>query len=99
MVADQTRAIRKVRANTNKAYVNAKGQEVKPKEFDEEFICSCPKKCTDPKKLPLKTRRQIFNMFWNIGSYEGKFEAQDSSGSFSKSNKISIYKNERMKKF
>lgn len=35
-------------------------------------MCTCPKKCTDPKKLPLKTRRQIFNMFWNIGSYEGR---------------------------
>lgn len=72
IVADQTRAIRKIRANTNKPYVNAKGVEVQPKEFDEEFICTCPKKCTDPKKLSLKTRRQIFNMFWSIGSYEGR---------------------------
>lgn len=72
IIADQTRAIRKIRANTNKPYVNAKGCEVKPKEFDETFVCTCPKKCTDPKKLPLKTRRQIFNMFWNIGSYEGR---------------------------
>ncbi|CRK98754.1 CLUMA_CG011919, isoform A [Clunio marinus] len=72
MIPDQTRAIRKARANTNKPYVNAKGQEVKPKEFDDSFECTCPKKCTDPKKLPLKTRRQIFNMFWNIGSYEGR---------------------------
>lgn len=72
IIPDQTRAIRKVRANTNKAYVNAKGQEVKPKEFDETFACTCPKYCTDPKKLPLKTRRQIFNIFWNIGSYEGR---------------------------
>lgn len=72
VIPDQTRAIRKKRANTNQAYVNAKGQEVKPKEFDEMFVCTCPKKCTEPKKLPLKTRRQIFNMFWNIGSYEGR---------------------------
>lgn len=72
MIPDQTRAIRKIRANTNKPYINAKGQEVKPKEFNEDFYCSCPKKCTDPKKLPLKMRRQIFNMFWSIGSYEGR---------------------------
>ena len=45
---------------------------MKPKEFDEDFICKCPKKCTEPSKLPLKMRRQIFNMFWNIGSYEGR---------------------------
>lgn len=72
VIPDQTRAIRKIRANTNKAYVNAKGQEVKPKEFDETFNCICPKKCTDPSRLPLKTRRQLFQMFWNIGSYEGR---------------------------
>lgn len=72
IIPDQTRAIRKIRANTNKAYVNAKGQEVKPKLFDESFECKCPKLCTEPKKLPLKTRRQIFNIFWNIGSYEGR---------------------------
>lgn len=72
VIPDQTRAIRKIRANTNKAYVNAKGVEVRPKEFDATFICTCPKKCTEPNKLPLKTRRQIFNMFWNIGSYEGR---------------------------
>lgn len=72
MIADQTRAIRKIRANTNQAYINAKGQEVKPKEFDETFVCTCPKKCTDPSRLPLKTRRKIFQMFWNIGSYEGR---------------------------
>jgi hypothetical protein len=71
-ISDQTRAIRKIRANTNKAYVNAKGKEVMPKTFDEFFVCSCPKRCTDPKKLSLKTRRQIFNMFWSIGSYEGR---------------------------
>lgn len=72
MIPDQTRAIRKVLANTNKPYVNAKGIEVKPKEFDSEFECSCPKACTDPSKLPLKMRRQIFNLFWSIGSYEGR---------------------------
>lgn len=65
VIADQTRAIRKIRANTNKPYVNAKGQEVKPKEFDELFMCTCPKHCTDPKKLPLKTRRQVrFNSLY-----------------------------------
>ena len=42
------------------------------KEFDESYVCSCPKKCTDPKKLSAKIRKQIFNMFWNIGSYEGR---------------------------
>jgi hypothetical protein len=72
VIPDQTREIRKQRANTNKCYINAKGQEVKPKEFDETFMCTCPKQCTDPTKLSLKTRRQIFNMFWNIGSYEGR---------------------------
>lgn len=36
------------------------------KEFDENFVCSCPNGCTD--KLPLKTRRQLFQMFWNIGT-------------------------------
>lgn len=59
-------------ANTNKTYINAKGQEVKPKIFDDTFECTCPKRCTEPYKLPLKTRRQIFNMFWNIGTYEGR---------------------------
>lgn len=72
LIPDQTRAIRKMRANTNKAYINAKGNEVKPKTFDDKFECTCPKKCTDPKKLSVKTRRQIFSMFWNIGSYEGR---------------------------
>jgi hypothetical protein len=72
LIADQTRAIRKMRANTNKPYVNAKGNEVQPKKFDEEFECTCPKKCTDPKKLSLKTRKQIFTMFWSIGTYEGR---------------------------
>lgn len=61
-----------MRANTNKPYINAKGKEVTPKAFDESFVCNCPKKCTDPKKLSVKIRRQIFNMFWNIGSYEGR---------------------------
>ena len=65
VIADQTRAIRKMRANTNKPYVNAKGKEVMPKEFDENFECFCHKKCTE--KLSMKTRRQIFKMFW--GSY------------------------------
>lgn len=45
-VPDQTRDIRKVRANTNQAYINSKGNEVKPKAFDELFVCGCPKKCT-----------------------------------------------------
>lgn len=45
---------------------------MKPKEFDATFMCTCPKNCTDEIKLTLKTRRQIFNMFWNIGSYEGR---------------------------
>lgn len=45
---------------------------MKPKEFDENFKCTCPKKCTDPSRLPLKTRRSLFQMFWNIGSYEGR---------------------------
>lgn len=72
MIADQTRAIRKLRANTNKPYINAKGREVTPKAFDESFVCTCPKKCTDPKKLSVKIRKQIFNMFWSIGSYEGR---------------------------
>ncbi len=70
VVADQTRTIRKLRANTNQPYVNSKGKEVKPKEFDVSFKCGCPKKCTE--QLSLKVRRQIFNMFWNIGSYEGR---------------------------
>lgn len=69
-VQDQTREIRKIRANTNQPYVNSKGQEVKPKEFDESFYCGCPKKCTE--QLSLKIRRQIFNMFWGIGTYEGR---------------------------
>lgn len=45
---------------------------MKPKEFDSTYMCTCPKHCTDESKLSLKTRRQIFNMFWNIGSYEGR---------------------------
>lgn len=72
LYAEQTREIRKSLANTNKAYINARGLEVPPKVFDESFECTCPKRCTEPSKLPLKTRRQIFNMFWNIGTYEGR---------------------------
>jgi hypothetical protein len=70
VVADQTRSIRKIRANTNQRYINSKGNEVKPKEFDENFECGCPKACTQ--QLSLKMRKQIFNMFWGIGSYEGR---------------------------
>lgn len=70
VVADQTRSIRKIRANTNQRYINSKGNEVKPKEFDADYECACPKRCTQ--QLSLKMRRQIFNMFWNIGSYEGR---------------------------
>lgn len=40
--------------------------EERPKQFDESFVCSCPNGCTE--KLPLKTRRQLFQMFWNIGT-------------------------------
>lgn len=69
-VADQTRAIRKLRANTNQAYVNSKGNEVQPKEFDSDFECTCPKKCT--RKISEKCRKQIFTMFWGIGTYEGR---------------------------
>lgn len=36
------------------------------KQFDESFVCSCPNECTE--KLPVKTRRQLFQMFWNIGT-------------------------------
>lgn len=69
-VADQTRAIRKLRANTNQAYVNSKGNEVQPKEFDAEYECACPKKCT--RKISKKCRKQIFTMFWGIGTYGGR---------------------------
>lgn len=69
-VPDQTREIRKIRANTNQPYINSKGNEVKPKVFDESFSCGCPKKCTQ--QLSLKVRKQIFNMFWGIGTYEGR---------------------------
>jgi hypothetical protein len=69
-VADQTREIRKIRANTNQPYINSKGNEVKAKEFDESFHCGCPKKCTE--QISVKTRKQIFNIFWGIGTYEGR---------------------------
>ena len=69
-VADQTRAIRKLRANTNQAYVNSKGNDVQPKEFDADFECACSKKCT--RKISKKCRKQIFTMFWSIGTYEGR---------------------------
>jgi hypothetical protein len=68
----QSREMRKTLVNTNKAYINTKGVEVAPRVFDDKFVCQCQKRCTDHAKVPLKTRRQIFNMFWNIGTYEGR---------------------------
>lgn len=70
IVADQTRAIRKQRANTNQSYINSKGAEVEPKIFDETFQCNCTKKCNE--NISRKNRRKIFNMFWSIGTYEGR---------------------------
>ena len=53
-------------------FCHFKGEEVQPREFDTEFHCTCPKKCTDNKNLPLKTRKQIFTTFWGVGTFEGR---------------------------
>lgn len=57
-VPGQTREERKMKANTNKPYINSKGVEVQPRVFDENFDCQCPKKCTE--KISLQARRGKF---------------------------------------
>lgn len=69
-VEDQPRKERKRRANVNEKYISAKGKEVLPKEFDNTYHCDCKKKCTTI--LSVDSRKQVFDQFWSLGSFEGR---------------------------
>lgn len=69
-VEDQPRKERKRRANVNEKYISAKGKEVLPKEFDSTYHCDCKKKCTTI--LSVDSRKQVFDQFWSLGSFEGR---------------------------
>uniref|UniRef100_A0A2A4IRW6 Uncharacterized protein n=1 Tax=Heliothis virescens TaxID=7102 RepID=A0A2A4IRW6_HELVI len=69
-VEDQPRKERKRRANVNEKYISAKGKEVLPKEFDNTYHCDCKKKCTTI--LSIESRKQAFDQFWSLGSFEGR---------------------------
>lgn len=66
----QSRADKKKRMNSNKPYVNTKGEVVEAKQVDESFLCKCTKKCTEVVGLDL--RKKFFNQFWTIGTHEGR---------------------------
>lgn len=40
------------------------------KIFDEKFVCTCRKQCTNV--VPLNKRKQLFKQYWSIGSFEGR---------------------------
>lgn len=69
-IPNQSRADRKRLMNNNKQYVNQKGVAVEAKHFDEHFVCSCTKHCTETVSANL--RRKLFNQFSSIGSHEGR---------------------------
>ncbi len=62
-IPGQSREDRKLKANTNKPYINAKGKEVKPKEFDENFNCNCPKKCCEKLSVKMRKGEWVLNRF------------------------------------
>lgn len=69
-IPNQSRADTKRLRNTNKEYVNGIGEVVETKEFDENFVCGCQKKCTEA--VGVELRRRLFKQFWSMGTFSGR---------------------------
>ncbi|XP_018021044.1 uncharacterized protein LOC108677334 [Hyalella azteca] len=67
-VETKTAAQRKIRRQRGLPYTNRKQQEVAPPQF--KFItCKCNNDCHD---LSLEMRRQVFDNFWQLGSWNAQ---------------------------
>lgn len=69
-IPNQSRADTKRLRNTNKQYVNSKGEVVEEKVFDGNFVCGCEKKCTEV--VGQELRRRLFKQFWSMGDFRGR---------------------------
>lgn len=69
-IPNQSRADRKTLCNTNKTYINSRGNICHEKVFDEHFECNCQRNCTEV--VPIEDRRRLFSQFWSQGSYPGR---------------------------
>uniref|UniRef100_A0A6P7GPS0 Uncharacterized protein LOC114345280 n=1 Tax=Diabrotica virgifera virgifera TaxID=50390 RepID=A0A6P7GPS0_DIAVI len=64
----QTEEIRRTLKNTNKPYyISKRGLHVDSKQFID-YQCNCKEKCYT--KINSKIRREIFEKYWNVGSYD-----------------------------
>lgn len=63
----QTEDIRKKLKNTNKSYVSKRGKTIAPKKFTN-YQCNCKEKCYE--KIDTESRKNLFEKFWSIGSYD-----------------------------
>lgn len=71
-IPQQSRADRKWLYNNNKTHVNMQGNIVEEKLFNENFVCSCRKRCTA--SVPLKLRKRLFTQFWRMGKFNLRFK-------------------------
>lgn len=69
-IPSQSRADRKKLLNNNETHYNTRGKLVEEKVFNKDFVCRCPKKCTDIVSLGL--RMKCFSQFWSLGTFEGR---------------------------
>ncbi len=56
--------------NNNETHVNSKGDNVEKKIFDQNFVCSCSKRCTI--YVPLEDRKRLFSQYWSMGTFAGR---------------------------
>ena len=63
----QTFQSRKKLRDSNKPHFLVTGMYHSPKIF-KDFNCNCPRRCKD--KVPIESRKKIFEKFWNLGSYD-----------------------------
>lgn len=69
-VPGQSRADRKRLNNNNKTHINATGNVVPRKIFNQQFECTCLKQCT--RNVPIVQRKRAFLQFWSMGTYSGR---------------------------
>lgn len=69
-IPQQSRADRKRLYNNNKTHVNTQGIIVEEKLFNENFVCSCRKRCTN--NVPRELRKRLFTQYWGMGTFAGR---------------------------
>lgn len=69
-IENQSRADVKRLRNTNQPYVNNEDVVVEGKVFDDSFVCSCLKQCTET--IGIEQRRRFFKQFWSMGTFPGR---------------------------